>query len=30
MLKINPQRKKEYLELMARRGWDMLLLYGDT
>lgn len=30
MLKLNPQRKKEYLELMARRGWDMLLFYGDT
>lgn len=30
MLKLNPQRKKEFLELMARRGWDMLLFYGDT
>lgn len=30
MLKLNPERKKEFLELMARRGWDMLLFYGDT
>src|SRR6185312_13136967 len=30
MLKLNPQRKKESLELMARRGWDLLLFYGDT
>lgn len=30
MLKVNPQRKQEFLELMARRGWDVLLFYGDT
>src|SRR3954453_16258727 len=30
MLKLNPQRKKEFLDLMARRGWDLLLFYGDT
>src|SRR6187551_1014257 len=30
MLKLNPQRKQEFLELMARRGWDVLLFYGDT
>src|SRR5689334_19055164 len=30
MVKLNPQRKKEFLDLMARRGWDLLLFYGDT
>ena len=30
MLKLNPQRKKEFLALMAQRGWDVLLFYGDT
>ena len=30
MLKLNPERKKEFLDLMARRGWDLLLFYGDT
>ncbi|MEP7244703.1 MAG: Xaa-Pro peptidase family protein [Gammaproteobacteria bacterium] len=30
MLKLNPERKKEFLELMAQRGWDVLLFYGDT
>lgn len=30
MLKLNPQRKQEFLDLMAQRGWDMLLFYGDT
>jgi Xaa-Pro dipeptidase len=30
MLKVNPQRKREFLELMAQRGWDVLLFYGDT
>ena len=30
MLKLNPERTKEYLDLMARRGWDLLLFYGDT
>ena len=30
MSKLNPQRKREFLELMARRGWDLLLFYGDT
>jgi len=30
VLKLNPQRKQEFLELMAQRGWDLLLFYGDT
>lgn len=30
MSKLNPQRKKQFLELMAQRGWDLLLFYGDT
>jgi len=30
MLKLNPERKKEFLDLMAQRGWDVLLFYGDT
>jgi len=30
MLKLNPERKKEFLDLMAQRGWDLLLFYGDT
>ena len=30
MLKLNPLRKKEFLDLMAQRGWDLLLFYGDT
>src|SRR3954452_5386009 len=30
MLKLNPERKKEFLALMAQRGWDVLLFYGDT
>jgi Xaa-Pro dipeptidase len=30
MLKLNPERKKEFLALMAQRGWDLLLFYGDT
>jgi Xaa-Pro aminopeptidase len=30
MLKLNPQRKQEFLDLMQRRGWDLLLFYGDT
>lgn len=30
MLKLNPERKQEFLDLMAQRGWDVLLFYGDT
>ena len=30
MLKLNPQRRNEFLELMTQRGWDLLLFYGDT
>jgi Xaa-Pro dipeptidase len=30
MVKLNPVRKKEFLDLMARKGWDLLLFYGDT
>jgi Xaa-Pro dipeptidase len=30
MVKLNPERKKQYLDLMAQRGWDVLLFYGDT
>ena len=30
MVKVNPQRKKEFLDLMRQRGWDLLLFYGDT
>jgi Xaa-Pro aminopeptidase len=30
MLKLNPVRKKGFLDLMAQRGWDLLLFYGDT
>ena len=30
MLKLNPQRRKQYLDLMAQRGWDLLLFYGDS
>jgi Xaa-Pro aminopeptidase len=30
MSKVNPGRKQEFLDLMARRGWDLLLFYGDT
>ena len=30
MLKLNPARKKQFLDLMAQRGWDLLLFYGDT
>ncbi|HVY80386.1 MAG TPA: Xaa-Pro peptidase family protein [Steroidobacteraceae bacterium] len=30
MSKVNPGRKREFLDLMARRGWDLLLFYGDT
>ena len=30
MLKINPARKQEFLDLMAQQGWDLLLFYGDT
>jgi Xaa-Pro dipeptidase len=30
MLKLNPERKQQYLDLMAQRGWDLLLFYGDT
>jgi Xaa-Pro dipeptidase len=30
MIRLNPQRKKEFLDLMAQRGWDLLLFYGDT
>jgi Xaa-Pro dipeptidase len=30
MLKLNPERKKQFLDLMAQRGWDLLLFYGDT
>jgi len=29
-MKLNPQRKKEFLDLMTQRGWDLLLFYGDT
>jgi Xaa-Pro aminopeptidase len=30
VVKLNPRRKQEFLDLMARRGWDLLLFYGDT
>jgi Xaa-Pro aminopeptidase len=30
VLKLNPQRKREFLDLMAQRRWDLLLFYGDT
>ena len=30
MMKINPERKQEFLDLMAQQGWDLLLFYGDT
>lgn len=30
MLKLNPERHKQFLDLMAQRGWDLLLFYGDT
>lgn len=26
---LNPIRKQQYLQLMAERGWDLLLFYGD-
>jgi Xaa-Pro aminopeptidase len=27
---LSPQRRRQYLELMSERGWDLLLFYGDT
>jgi Xaa-Pro aminopeptidase len=30
MSKLNPARRGQFLELMAQRGWDLLLFYGDT
>jgi len=30
MLKLNPHRRQQFLDLMAQRGWDLLLFYGDT
>lgn len=30
MVKLNPERKRQYLDLMAQRGWDFLLFYGDS
>jgi Xaa-Pro dipeptidase len=27
---LNTERKKQFLDLMARRGWDVLLFYGDS
>jgi Xaa-Pro aminopeptidase len=30
MLKLNPARREQFLDLMAQRGWDLLLFYGDT
>jgi Xaa-Pro aminopeptidase len=30
MLKLNPARRGQFLDLMAQRGWDLLLFYGDT
>ena len=30
MLKLNPARRQQFLDLMEQRGWDLLLFYGDT
>jgi Xaa-Pro aminopeptidase len=27
---LNMQRQRQYLDLMTRRGWDLLLFYGDS
>ena len=27
---MNPQRQRQFLALMAERGWDLLLFYGDS
>ena len=30
MVRLDSERRKQYLDLMAQRGWDLLLFYGDS